>query len=44
MTNQQPPSDGQDLRDRAIRRLKQKRDFSAHLFVYLVVNTFVVGG
>jgi hypothetical protein len=43
VTNQQLPVEGQGLRDRAIARLKQKRDFGAHLFVYLVVNAFVVG-
>ena len=41
MTDQQLPVEGQGLRDRAIARLKQKRDFGAHLFVYLVVNAFV---
>ena len=43
MTDQQLPVEGQGLRDRAIARLRQKRDFGAHLFVYLVVNAFVVG-
>jgi hypothetical protein len=43
MTDQQPLGAGQDLRNRAIRQLKQKRDFGAHLFVYLVVNAFVIG-
>ena len=43
MTDQQLPAGGQDLRERAIARLKQKRDFGAHLFVYLVVNGFLVG-
>ena len=43
MTDQQLPVEGQDLRERAIARLRQKRDFGAHLFVYLVVNAFVVG-
>jgi hypothetical protein len=43
MTNQQLAQGGQDLRERAIRRLKQKRDFGAHLFVYVVVNAFVIG-
>jgi hypothetical protein len=31
MTDQQLTLAGQDLRDRAIARLKQKRDFGAHL-------------
>ena len=43
MTDQQLPEAGQDLRDRAIARLKQKRDFGVHLFVYLVVNSFLIG-
>jgi hypothetical protein len=43
MTDQQLPLAGQDLRDRAIGRLKQRRDFGAHLFVYLVVNAFLIG-
>ena len=43
MTDQQLPLPGQDLRDRAIARLKQRRDFGAHLFVYLVVNAFLIG-
>jgi hypothetical protein len=43
MTDQQLPLTGQDPRDRAIARLKQKRDFGAHLFVYLVVNAFLIG-
>jgi 2TM domain len=43
MTDQQLPVAGQDLRDRAIARLKQKRDFGVHLFVYLVVNSFLIG-
>jgi hypothetical protein len=33
----------QDQRERAIARLKQKRDFGTHLFVYLVVNGFLLG-
>jgi hypothetical protein len=30
------------LRDRAIERLKKKRDFFTHLFVYATVNSFLV--
>jgi len=30
------------LRDRAIKRLKKRRDFSAHLLVYVLVNAFLV--
>jgi hypothetical protein len=30
------------LRERAIRRLKKRRDFAGHLLVYTLVNTFLV--
>ena len=30
------------LRDRAIKRLKKRRDLSAHLLVYVLVNAFLV--
>jgi hypothetical protein len=30
------------LRERAIKRLKKKRDFAGHLLVYVLVNTFLV--
>ena len=43
MTDQQSSGGSQDVRERAIARLKQKRDFGAHLFVYLVVNGFLLG-
>ena len=43
MTDQQLPLDQQDLRKRAVARLRQRRDFGTHLFVYLVVNAFLVG-
>ena len=42
MTNQQLPLAGQDLRGRAIRRLKQRSDFGAHLLAYLLVNGFLL--
>jgi hypothetical protein len=29
-------------RDRAVRQLKKRRDFRGHLFIYLLVNAFVV--
>jgi uncharacterized ion transporter superfamily protein YfcC len=32
----------QSVRDRAVKRLKKKRDLRAHLLVYLMVNTFIV--
>ena len=31
-----------ELRDKAVRRLKKKRDFHAHLLVYALVNAFLV--
>jgi hypothetical protein len=33
-----PPS----LRERAIKRLKKRRDLAGHILVYLLVNTFLV--
>jgi hypothetical protein len=32
----------EELRKRAIERLKKKHDFRGHLLVYTLVNTFVV--
>jgi 2TM domain len=34
--------EGEVLRERAIKRLKKKRDFAGHLLVYFLVNTFIV--
>ena len=31
-----------DLRERAIRQLKKRRDFKAHVLVYVMVNSFIV--
>ena len=31
-----------ELRERAIQRLKKKRDLRSHLLVYVLVNTFLV--
>lgn len=33
-----PSVDDAELRDRAIKRLKKRRDFAAHLLVYVLVN------
>jgi len=33
---------GRDLRDAAISRLKKKRDFRAHVFIYVAVNAMLV--
>lgn len=30
------------LRERAVKRLRKKRDFQAHMLVYALVNTFLV--
>jgi hypothetical protein len=43
MTDQLLTGGSQDQRERAIARLKQKRDFGTHVFVYLVVNGFLLG-
>lgn len=37
-----PVVDEQLLRDRALKQLKKRRDFGAHLLVYLLVNTAIV--
>lgn len=31
-----------ELRERAVKRLKKRRDFHAHVLIYLLVNTFLV--
>lgn len=36
------PVDDDQLRERAIKQLKKRRDFWAHLLVYTLVNTFIV--
>jgi vacuolar-type H+-ATPase subunit I/STV1 len=30
------------VRDRAVKRLKKRRDFAGHLLIYTMVNTFIV--
>lgn len=35
-------ADEQALRDKAVKQLKKRRDFYAHLLVYLLVNGFLV--
>jgi hypothetical protein len=44
MADAQVPVDPRDisLRERALKRLKKRRDFKAHLLVYLLVNAFLV--
>jgi hypothetical protein len=37
-----PDTVPEDLRQQAARRLKQRRDFWAHLVIYIMVNTFLV--
>jgi uncharacterized ion transporter superfamily protein YfcC len=34
---------GSDLRDRAVSRLKKRRDFHTHVVVFVLFNSFVVG-
>lgn len=36
------PAPEDELRERAIRRLKKRRDFRAHLLMYVLVNAFLV--
>ena len=31
------------LREQAVTRLKKKRDFATHVFIYVLVNAFLVG-
>jgi 2TM domain len=33
----------EELREQAIARLKKKRDFRTHIFIYCLVNAFLVG-
>jgi hypothetical protein len=41
-TDVQPPATEDALRERALKRLKKKRDFHAHLLIYCLVNGFFV--
>jgi hypothetical protein len=34
--------DEEELRSRALKQIKKKRDLAAHIFVYVVVNAFLV--
>lgn len=36
------PTTEEELRDQALRQVKKKRDFAAHVAVYLTVNTMLV--
>lgn len=40
MTQLQQPEEV--LRDRALKRLKKRREFATHVVVYLLVNSFIV--
>jgi hypothetical protein len=40
MSNLETPHDG--LREQALKNLKKRRDFHAHLLVYVLVNSFLV--
>ena len=42
MADYQTPVTDDPRRARAVRRLKKKRDFWAHLLVYVLMNSFVV--
>jgi 2TM domain len=37
------PQPDDQLREQAIARLKKKRDFVTHVFIYVLVNAFLVG-
>ena len=37
-----PPVEKDDLRQRALQRLKKRHDFYGHLIVYTLVNAFIV--
>lgn len=41
MTNNDTTRDS-ELRERAIKRLKKRRDFHAHVLIYFLVNAFLV--
>jgi 2TM domain len=43
MTDQRMTVADEDLRERAIAKLKKRSDFGAHLLVYLLVNAALVG-
>ncbi len=34
---------GQELRARAVKRLRKRRDFYGHLVIYILVNGFLIG-
>jgi len=36
------PEPEAELRDRAVKRLKKRRDFAGHVLVYVLVNAFLV--
>jgi hypothetical protein len=38
-----PMTSEQELREEALTRLKKKRDFRGHVFMYVLVNTMLVG-
>jgi hypothetical protein len=42
MSEDRAPDTEASLRERAVARLKKKRDFHAHLLIYFLVNVFLV--
>ena len=40
--NPEPSPSNEDLRDEAIKSLKAKREFKAHLLAYVLVNTLLI--
>ena len=43
MESELPPQSEDELRERAIGSLKKKRDFRAHVLIYVLVNAFLIG-
>lgn len=37
------PETEQAARDKALKQIKKRRDFHTHVFMYLVINAFLVG-
>ncbi len=43
MPEHDPKSSAPDLHEQARERLEKKRDFKTHVFMYLLVNAFLIG-
>jgi hypothetical protein len=42
MSDETPVENSNDIRERAIAQLKKRRDFKAHVLVYVLMNSFLV--